>query len=294
MKDLLGCIGNTPYLYVDGIFVKCEHLNPSGSTKDRIAKYMILEAERQGKLKPGMEVIEATSGNSGIAFAMVCAFKGYKMNVIMPEGLTNERIHYMKAYNANIIITPKKDGVMGALDREREMAKNPKYFSVDQFTNESNVDAHGITLGMEIRNECKHKLDAFVAGVGTGGTLFGAGDSLKSKWPGIKLFAVEPAESPVLQGGVHHEHKIEGIGDGFIPEIYKRHRDMVDGIIEITSQNAINESKRLARNGLMVGISSGANILAAKQLQKKYEHVATVFPDGGERYFSMGIYDKFK
>ena len=275
---------------VDNVFVKLEYFNPSGSTKDRIAKKILLDAIESGKLKQGMEVIEATSGNSGIAFSMVCALLGFKMNVIMPEGLSNERTEYIKAYGANIILTPKKDSVFGAVKKEMELAKNPKYFSVSQFDSDLNPEAFYETLGQEIINEYGKRIDAFVAGVGTGGTIAGVGKAIKEKFPKAKIFAVEPIESPVLIGGKHSEHKIEGIGDGFIPGIYKKYEDLIDGVIQISSEEAIEETVKLARKGILAGISSGANLLAAKKLKKQFRNVATIFPDGGQRYFSMNIY----
>ncbi len=291
-RILLDYIGSTPYIELEDIFVKLDYFNPSGSTKDRIAKHILLEAIKTGKLKDGMEVVEATSGNSGIAFSMVCAILGYKMNVIMPEGLTSERIEYLKAYNANIIMTPKEDGVLGSVQKEEEMSKNPKYFCVRQFENELNVEAHRQTLGKEIIDEYPKEIHAFVAGVGTGGTLMGVGSLIKKKFPNAKIFAVEPSESPVLKGGLHHEHKIEGIGDGFVPDIYKRYKGIVDGVVQISSEDSIFETKKLAAKGILGGISSGANFLAAKQLKNKFKNIVTVFPDRGERYFSMGIYEK--
>jgi len=291
-RSLMDYIGGTPYIELEDIFVKLDYFNPSGSTKDRIAKYILLEAIKTGKLKPGMEVVEATSGNSGIAFSMVCAILGYKMNVILPEGLTAERIQYLKAYDANIIMTPKEDSVAGSVQKEEDMSKNPKYFCVRQFENELNVEAHKLTLGKEIMAEYPKEIHAFVAGVGTGGTLIGVGSLIKEKFPNAKIFAVEPSESPVLKGGQHNDHKIEGIGDGFVPDIYKRHKGIVDDVMQISSEDSMLETKRLAAKGILAGISSGANFIAAKQLKNKFQNIVTVFPDRGERYFSMGIYEK--
>ena len=291
-RILLDYIGSTPYIELEDIFVKLDYFNPSGSTKDRIAKHILLEAIKNGKLKPGMEVVEATSGNSGIAFSMICAILGYKMNVILPEGLTTERTEYLKAYGANIIMTPKENGVAGSVQKEEEMSKNPKYFCIRQFENELNVEAHRRTLGKEIMAEYSREIHAFVAGVGTGGTLMGVGSLIKEKFPDANIFAVEPSESPVLKGGRHSEHKIEGIGDGFVPDIYKRHKELVDDVIQISSKDSMLETKKLAAKGILAGISSGANFLAAKQLKKNFQNIVTVFPDRGERYFSMGIYEK--
>jgi cysteine synthase A len=287
MTNLLNCIGNTPYAYLEDIFVKLEHFNPSGSTKDRIAKYIIEKAEKNGKLNKRMEVIESTSGNSGIAFSMVCAIKGYKMNVIIPEGFSKERTYHIRAYKANIIFTPREENVYGSLKKENELAKNKKYFAVRQFDNEDNIIAFERTLGKEILTQHKNRIDAFVAGVGTGGTIIGVSRAIRKRYPDAKIFAVEPYESQVLVGKRPKEHGIEGIGDGFIPGIYLRNKDMVDGVIAIRSKDAINEAKRIASLGFFVGFSSGANMLAAKQLKKRFKNIVTVFPDRGDRYFSM-------
>ncbi|MCM2325322.1 MAG: cysteine synthase family protein [Candidatus Woesearchaeota archaeon] len=287
MVNLLNYIGDTPYVYLDDIFVKLEYFNPSGSTKDRIAKYIIEKAEKNGKLNRRMEVIESTSGNSGIAFSMVCAIKGYKMNVIMPKGFSKERTYHIKAYNANIIYTPKEENVYGSLKKENELAKNKKYFAVRQFDNEDNITAFERTLGKEILDQHKNRIDAFVAGVGTGGTIIGVSKAIRKRYPNAKFFAVEPYESQVLKGKSPSEHGIEGIGDGFIPDIYLRNRNMIDGIIAIKSKDAINEAKIIASRGFFVGFSSGANMLAAKMLKKNFKNIVTVFPDRGDRYFSM-------
>lgn len=276
---------------IEGVFVKLEYFNPSGSTKDRIAKFILEKAEKTGRLKKGMNVIEATSGNSGIAFSMVCAAKGYKMHVIIPEGLTDERMLALRSYGAKIITVPKKANLLHeAVELEKKYGKRKDFFAVEQFDNEWNIEAHEKTLGKEILDEIG-KIDAFVAGIGTGGTLIGVGRALRKKNPKAALVAVEPEESAVMNGETPGFHKIEGIGDGFVPDIIKRNVELVDDVISISSNDAIREAKRIARQyGIQCGISSGANFLAAKKLKKHFKKVATVFPDKGDRYFSMGFY----
>ncbi len=278
---VLDFIGNTPMVKIEGIYVKLENMNPSGSTKDRIAKYIIEKAEDAGKLKPGYKVVEATSGNSGISFSMVCAAKGYQMVVVMPEGLTKERKEIMRKYGAKVIETPENESIEGAVEKELKLEKEIDYYPVKQFENVWNIEAHEKTLGKEIKDELG-QVDAFVAGVGTGGTLIGVGKSLDTR-----LYAVEPEESPVISGGDPGEHDIEGIGDGFVPKIYKNNEDMVEDVIIISSEDAINEANRIAKeHGILVGPSSGANLLAAKSLKDKYDTIVTVFPDSGDRYLS--------
>ncbi len=287
--NILALIGNTPCINLEGVYVKLEYLNPSGSTKDRIAKHILDKAEENGLLKKGYKVVEATSGNSGIAFSMVCAIKGYEMVVIMPKGMTPERLEMMKAYGAKVILTPAKESVEGAVERELKLAKKKGYYLVKQFENPWNIEAHHV-LGNEILSQVG-KVDCFVAGVGTGGTLVGVGQALRKENPKTWLAAVEPDESAVLSGKKPGHHEIEGIGDGFIPKIIADNWHYVDEVIRVKSSDAIKMTKYLAKEyGLLVGISSGANFLAAKQLAKKHGKVVTVFPDRGERYLSMGIY----
>jgi|TARA_Y100000310_G_scaffold68970_2_gene64299 cysteine synthase A len=299
MKTILDAIGNTPLLTIEGINVKLEHLNPSGSIKDRIAKFIVNKAEKSGKLKKGYTIIEATSGNTGNALSLVGSVKGYKVVVVMPKGLSIERSKIMKAYGANIIYV-KKDCFSCAIKKAESLGKKPKTYLPHQFTNEWNIKDHELFLGKEIIKQVK-KVDAFVAGVGTGGTLIGVGRALKKKFPKVKLFAVEPDEcSALVHAGIGSvlgkkslkklvckHHDIEGIGDGIIPEIIKRNKKMIDGVVEIKSKEAIKESSRIAKaHGLFVGPSSGANFLAAKKLRKKFKHVVTVFADEGEKYLS--------
>ena len=300
MKTILDAIGNTPLLNLEGITVKLEHLNPSGSIKDRIAKFIVTKAESAGKLKKGFTIIEATSGNTGNAFSLVGAVKGYKVIVVMPKGLSIERSKIMEAYGAKIIYV-KKDCFSCAIKKAESLGKKPKTYLPHQFANEWNITDHELFLGKEIVKQVK-KVDAFVAGVGTGGTLIGVGRALKKKFPRVKLFAVEPDECSALTHAgigsvlgkkkmkklVCKHHEIEGIGDGIVPDIIKRNTKMIDSIIEVTSKDAIKESVRIAKaHGLFVGPSSGANFLAAKKLRKKFKHVVTVFADEGEKYLSL-------
>ena len=299
MKTVLDYIGNTPLLSLENIFVKLEQLNPSGSIKDRIAKYIVNKAEKTGRLKKGYTIIEATSGNTGNAFALVGTVKGYNVTVVMPKGLSVERSKIMKAYGAKIVYV-KKDCFSCAIKKANQLGKKPKTYLPHQFENEWNIEDHEKFLGKEILSQVK-KVDAFVVGVGTGGTLIGVGRAIRRKFPKAKLFAVEPAEcsamayagiSPVLNKKGFDKttckhHQIEGIGDGIIPDIVRRNQDMIDGIITIKSKEAIQEADRIAKkHGLFVGPSSGANLLAAKKLKKKYKNVVTVFPDEGEKYLS--------
>jgi len=282
-------IGKTPMVKVEGILAKLETTNPTGSIKDRMAWYMVKKAEERKKLKPGMEIIEVTSGNTGISFAMISAVKGYKFTAIMPESMSIERRKIMRLFGAEIILTPSKEDMAGAMRKFKEIIKKKKNVWLPrQFENKDNIKAHELGIGKEILKETKGKIDAFVAGVGTGGTLIGVAKALKKANPKVKIVAVEPAESPVLSGGKPSLHKIQGIGEGFIPKLVQENIDIIDEVIAIKSKDAIKMSKELARKyGLLVGISSGANFLAAKQLRKKYQRIVTVFPDRGERYLSL-------
>lgn len=300
MKNILDAIGNTPLIEIDGIQIKCEFLNPSGSLKDRIAKFIVNKAERTGKLKKGDTIIVATSGNTGNAFSFVGAVKGYDVIVVMPKGLTSERSKIMKAYGAKVVYV-KKDCFTCAIDKANQLAKKPRTYRPQQFENPWNVIDHQKFMGQEILKQVK-KIDAFVAGVGTGGTLIGVGKAIRKKFPKAKLFALEPDECRVLVnsgiGPLYGKHKdankfvckrhlIEGIGDGIIPDIIRRNKSMIDGVITVSSKQAIKEAKNIAKEyGMFVGPSSGANFLAAKKLKKKYKNVVTLFPDIGEKYLS--------
>lgn len=301
-RSVVDFIGHTPVVHLKiehggqvwSMYAKLEFMNPSGSVKDRIAKYMIESAEKRGLLKTGSIIVEATSGNTGIALAMVAAAKGYRMVVFMPEHMSKERIRLMENLGADICLTPKQEGFQGAVKRTEEIAKSsPNVYLTKQFSNEENVFAHFQTTGSEIIEQVKERIDAFVAGVGTGGTLFGVGRALRRANPNVRLVAVEPAEAAVLSGETNiNDHKITGIGDGFVPEIVRMGE--LDFVAKVKSDEAVEMSKRLCRqHGLMVGISSGANVLGVIQTLEKIGRdkvVATVLPDRTERYFSTDLY----
>lgn len=294
IKNILQSIGSTPLLRLNkinntraNIFAKLEFLNPSGSVKDRMALYMIGQAEKRKDLRRGYKIVEATSGNTGISFAMISAIKGYRFTAVMPENMTLERRQLMKAFGAEIILTPTKEGFEGAIKKAEKLSKNPRVWMPRQFENMDNVVALR-KLGMEILKQIKG-IDAFVAGVGTGGTLMGVARVLKERNPEIKIIAVEPAESAVMSGRKPGLHKIQGIGPGFIPKIVDM--NLVDEVITIKSEDAIKMTKRLAKEeGLLVGVSSGANVLASLKIAKnlgKNKNIVTVLPDRGERYLSL-------
>jgi len=301
-SSVVDFIGNTPMMKlrvelndeIYSTYAKLEFMNPSGSVKDRIAKYMIESAERRGILKTDSIIVEATSGNTGIALAMVAAAKGYKMVVFMPEHMSKERIRLMESLGADVCLTSKEEGFQGAVKKTEAIAKKtPHVYLTKQFSNEENVIAHFQTTGREIVEQVNEKIDAFVAGVGTGGTLFGVGRALRRINPNVKLVAVEPAEAAILSGDTKiADHKIAGIGDGFIPQIVKM--DELDFVAKVRSDDAVEMSKRLCRQyGLMVGISSGANILGVIQTLEKLGRdkvTVTVLPDRAERYFSTDLY----
>lgn len=301
-KSVLDAIGNTPTqkLRIEhlgrsyAIYAKLEFMNPSGSIKDRIAKYIIEQAERKGLLKPGYTVVEATSGNTGIALSMVTAAKGYKMLVVMPEHMTGERIKIMVNLGASLCLTQKSKGFEGAIAKADMIAKSADhYFPTNQFRNPDNVRAHYYTTGREIIQQIEGTIDAFIAGVGTGGTLMGVGKALKKRYPKTLIVAVEPDEAAVLTGSTKtQDHRIAGIGDGFVPEIVDR--NFVDKVVTVKSHDAIEMARKLSRElGLMVGVSSGANILASIKIIDEIgqnKKVATVLPDRAERYFSTDLY----
>lgn len=269
-------------------------MNPSGSIKDRIAKYIVEQAELKGLLKPGYTIVEATSGNTGIALSMVAAAKGYKMVVVMPEHMTGERIRMMANLGASVCLTPRKEGFEGAVERADAIARSGEHFFLgNQFRNPDNTMAHYHTTGKEIIQQAGNDVDCFVAGVGTGGTLMGVGRALREKNPGTRLVAVEPEEAAVLSGRKHIlDHKIAGIGDGFVPEIVDV--NMIDQVVTIRSDDAIEMARKLSRErGLPVGISSGANVLASVKVLDEIGHdkkLVTVLPDRTERYFSTDLY----
>lgn len=296
-------IGNTPLLKLNRIvpedaadvYVKLEFFNPAGSIKDRIALAMIEKAEQEGQLKPGDTIIEPTSGNTGIGLASVAAAKGYHLIIVMPETMSVERRKLMQGYGAELILTPGAEGMKGSIAKAQELVDAKGYFMPMQFENPANPAIHEATTGQEIIDAFgKNNLpDAFVAGVGTGGTLSGIGHALKQADPSIKVYALEPAESPVLKEGKAGKHKIQGISAGFIPKTLDQ--DVYDGIIEVTSDDAIKTAQKVGHlEGFLPGISAGANIYGAIELAKKLgkgKKVVTVAPDGGDRYLSTELFD---
>ncbi|WP_447936750.1 PLP-dependent cysteine synthase family protein [Thermomonas fusca] len=287
-SSILDAIGETPLLEIDGVLAKCEFLNPSGSIKARIARYIIERAEQEGLLKPGDTIVEATSGNTGNAFSMVAAVKGYRMLVVMPEGLSGERVAISRAFGAEVLFCGNFH-VNAALERARELGRQPGYFFPGQFENEWNVDENRSWLGQELLAQLGGRVpDAFVHGVGTGGTLIGVGQALRAVNPDVRLFAMEPAESRTILCGEVALHKIEGISDGFIPAIYARHRELVDATISISSEDAVAQMRALAReHGLLCGPSSGAHLLAARRIMSQHPElrtVLTILDDEGEKY----------
>jgi len=286
--SILDAIGDTPLLELDGVFAKCEFLNPSGSIKARIAKYIVERAEADGRLKPGDTIVEATSGNTGNAFAMVAAVKGYRMLVEMPEGLSSERVAISRAFGAEVLFCGTFH-VNDALERARELGRQPGFFFPGQFESEWNVEENREWLGPEILAQLGGRVpDAFVHGVGTGGTLIGVGQAFREANPKVRLFAMEPSESCTLLCGEVALHQIEGISDGFVPGIFANHRDLVDDMLSVSSTDAIAEMRKLARNrGLFCGPSSGAHLIAARRVREQYpelETVVTILDDEGEKY----------
>lgn len=287
-SSILDAIGETPLLEIDGVLAKCEFLNPSGSIKARIARYIVERAEQEGLLKPGDTIVEATSGNTGNAFSMVAAVKGYRMLVVMPEGLSSERVAISRAFGAEVRFCGNFH-VNAALELARELGSQPGHFFPGQFENEWNVDENRSWLGQELLAQLGGRVpDAFVHGVGTGGTLIGVGQALRAVNPDVRLFAMEPAESRTILCGEVALHKIEGISDGFIPAIYARHRELVDATISISSEDAVAQMRALAReHGLLCGPSSGAHLLAARRIMSQHPElrtVLTILDDEGEKY----------
>ena len=288
--DVLATIGNTPLIKLGNVYAKLESLNPSGSIKDRVALEIIEAAEREGELAEGYTVVEASSGNTGISLAMVAAIKGYRMIVVMPENMSEERKQMMRAFGAELVLTSKSGSLTEAIEKAEELARQPKTFTARQFSNPNNIVAQEKT-GREILREIG-PVDAVVAGVGTGGTLMGISTVMKEANPELRVVAVEPEEAAVMFGGSDariSEHSIQGIGDGFIPQLIEM--SSVDDVITVGSEEAVNTARKLSREyGLLVGISSGANMYAAFQVAREYGRVATVLPDRGERYLSMNLF----
>ncbi len=291
-KDIISIVGKTPLLCIEGIYAKLEAYNPTGSVKDRMACYMLKMAEERGELKPGSRIIEVTSGNTGIAFAMLAAAKGYKFIAVMPQSMSLERRKMMEVFGADIVLTPAENDMIGAVKQYEELKKQyPDAWFPDQFANPDNIKAHELGLGTEIIDELTANVDAFVAGTGTGGTLIGVAKALKKANPNVKIIAVEPFESQVIKGGKPGIHGIQGIGEGFIPKIVQDNIKLIDVVTTVHTAEAISEAKRLCcKHGIFVGISSGANFFAAKQAAEKYKNVVTVFPDRGERYLSEDVF----
>ena len=300
-RDVIALIGKTPMVRINHladddaaeIYAKLEGFNPGGSVKDRIALSMIEAAEREGKISPGSTIVEPTSGNTGIGLAMVAAVKGYRLILTMPETMTIERRQLLRAYGAELILTDGSKGMMGALEEaERLCLENPDYFIPHQFENPANPEAHRRTTAPEIIDDLGGVPDAFVAGVGTGGTITGTGEVLKEKRKDCLVVAVEPASSAVLSGGEPGSHRIPGIGAGFFPGVLNK--DVYDEVIAVKDEDAAMMSRELSlKEGLMVGVSSGAAMWAALKVAKRLgrgKRVVVIFPDRGERYLSMNIY----
>ncbi|OJD62683.1 cysteine synthase A [Bacillus sp. NH11B] len=293
-------IGKTPIVKLNRIvesdsadvYLKLEFMNPGSSVKDRIALAMIEDAENKGLLKEGDTIIEPTSGNTGIGLAMVAAAKGYKAILVMPETMSIERRNLLRAYGAELVLTPGPEGMGGAIRKATELAKEHGYFIPQQFQNQANPEIHRLTTGPEIVEQMGDQLDAFIAGIGTGGTITGAGEVLKEAYKNIKIYAVEPADSPVLSGGKPGPHKIQGIGAGFVPETLDV--AVYDEIIQVKTEQAFEYARRVAREeGILVGISSGAVIYAATEVAKKLgkgKKVLVIIPSNGERYLSTPLY----
>ena len=305
-EKITDLIGNTPLVELKNfekennleatILAKLEYFNPAGSVKDRIAKAMIDDAEEKGLLKPGAVIIEPTSGNTGIGLASVAASRGYKIILTMPETMSVERRNLLKAYGAEIVLTDGAKGMTGAIAKANELAEQtPGSFIPGQFTNPANPEAHRRTTGPEIWNDTDGKVDIFVAGVGTGGTITGIGEYLKAQNPNVKVVAVEPAGSPVLSKGVAGPHKIQGIGAGFVPETLNT--KVYDEIITVENEDAFATGKAIARKeGILVGISSGAAVYAAARLAKRPENkgkiIVVLLPDTGDRYLSTPMFSE--
>ena len=299
--NILSLIGNTPLVKIRKmagedsaeIWAKLEGFNPGGSVKDRIALSMVETASKENKLKPGGTIIEPTSGNTGIGLAMVCAVRGYRLILTMPETMTMERRQLLQAFGAELVLTPGEKGMMGAVEKAEEISRdNPDYFMPQQFENDANPEVHRKTTAVEILNDLGSAPDAFVAGVGTGGTITGTGEVLKEKNPAILITAVEPAGSPILSGGDPGKHKIAGIGAGFFPGILNTR--IYNEVIPVTDNDAAETARQLAiKEGILAGISSGAAMWAALKVAQrlgKDKKVVVILPDRGERYLSTGLF----
>jgi cysteine synthase len=295
-------IGQTPLVKLNKlvgendatVYVKLEAFNPGSSVKDRIALSMLDSAEAEGKITSGSTIVEPTSGNTGIGLAMIAAARGYKLILVMPETMSIERRNLLKAYGAELVLTPGSDGMKGAIKKAEELlAENPSYFMPQQFNNPANPKIHRETTAKEVLEQTNKELDAFIGGVGTGGTITGVGQVIKEQISGVQIIAVEPTASPVLSGGNPGPHKIQGIGAGFIPNVLDR--DVIDEVIQVSNEDAFETARKLARQeGILVGISSGAAVFAALQVAKKLgkgKKVVVVAPDTGERYLSTELFN---
>lgn len=301
VDNITQIIGNTPVVKLRNVvdedaadvYVKLEYQNPGGSVKDRIALAMIEKAEKEGKIKPGDTIVEPTSGNTGIGLAFVCAAKGYKAVFTMPETMSSERRNLLKAYGAELVLTPGSEAMKGAIKKAKKLKEEHGYFEPQQFENQANPEIHALTTGPELVEQFEGKqIDAFLAGVGTGGTLSGVGKVLKEKYPNVEIVAIEPEASPVLSGGEPGPHKLQGLGAGFVPDTLDT--NIYDSIIKVDNDTAMETSRRVAKEeGILAGISSGAAIHAAIQKAKelgKGKTVVTVLPSNGERYLSTPLY----
>jgi cysteine synthase len=299
-NSIADLVGHTPIVKLNrlvdensaDVYLKLEYMNPGSSVKDRIALAMIEAAEEKGALKKGDTIIEPTSGNTGIGLAMIAAAKGYKAILLMPETMSIERRNLLRAYGADLVLTPGPEGMGGAIRKAEELAKENGYFMPQQFKNEANPEVHRQTTGKEIVEQMGEQLDAFISGIGTGGTITGAGSVLKEAYPGIQIVAVEPTDSPVLSGGKPGPHKIQGIGAGFVPDILDT--EIYDQIIQVKNDEAFEYARRAAKEeGILGGISSGAAIYAALKVAKelgKGKKVLAIIPSNGERYLSTPLY----
>lgn len=290
-------VGNTPLVRVEGIYAKLECVNPTGSIKDRMAKFIVNESERRSLLKKGMTIVEATSGNTGISLSWYGRQKGYDVTIIMPDNMTEERKRLIRSFGARLVLCSAKGSFQEAVRIRDEMAKDSNCFSTNQFSNELNVECHYRTTGQEIIRQLRAEskvADAFAAGVGTGGTLMGVAKALREVNPRVRVVAIEPDESAVMSGGTPGPHAIQGIGDGFVPEIVEDAggglSPMIDEIVRVKSSDAVEASKSVEKDhGYCVGVSSGANFLVAKRLLRDHDNVVTIFPDGFNRYVSLGL-----
>ncbi|WP_203334988.1 cysteine synthase A [Planococcus beigongshangi] len=299
-NDITGLIGQTPIVKLNRltgpedaeVYLKLEYFNPGSSVKDRIALAMIEAAEKSGDLKEGDVIIEPTSGNTGIGLAMIAAAKGYKAVLVMPDTMSMERRNLLRAYGAELILTPGAEGMNGAIKMAEKQAADNNWFMPQQFNNEANPEVHRLTTGPEIVEAMGDQLDAFVSGIGTGGTITGAGQVLKEKYPNILIAAVEPTDSPVLSGGKPGPHKIQGIGAGFVPNVLDT--EIYDEVIQVSNEQSYDTARKVAREeGILGGVSSGAAVYAALELAKrlgKGKKVLTVLPSNGERYLSTPLY----